>query len=427
MVAIFFQVITVPVLLMCWGSEIYGIWILASTIPAFIAMSDVGLTTSATSSMIEKITAKDRAGANTIFLTTFFSLAAIAIVLSVIAIFLIQGVILPDLHFSDGYLGVRSVVTLLIFFGAAALISAAIHAGFCAFDRYATGTMLLSGIRLVESSSTICVALAGGSLIDAAVALVTIRALSAIGQGLLLFRLVPWLQFNIRGFSRQVLEALLRPSIATMAMPAALAVYLQGVPLVIGLAISPAMVTQFTVIRTMSRFPMQILSMFNHAILPVTARAHFAGDLHSIEKYVGLTILSSAVVGVGSALFLSVFGSGVIYLWTNGRIVPEPVLLFSLVAVMAVNVVWHPLSNLLMIVNHAAAYAPLFLALTAFAVLAVLAVLTVFGVWAIAMPLIALELIMLAIVLRGIGLVLFKQRNAREIFLAIWRATLEAF
>ncbi|MFC8316662.1 hypothetical protein ACFUEJ_24125, partial [Gordonia sp. NPDC057258] len=44
-VSVFAQIVSVPLFLSVWGAAKYGEWILISTIPTYLALSDLGLST----------------------------------------------------------------------------------------------------------------------------------------------------------------------------------------------------------------------------------------------------------------------------------------------------------------------------------------------------------------------------------------------
>ena len=74
------------------------------------------------------------------------------------------------------------------------------------------------------------------------------------------------------------------------------------------------------------------------------------------------TLVTDAAILVPGALVLLVFGQKIVALWTHGTVHPPFDLVAVMTAVMLVNGMWHPVSNLILAANRHATYSYTYLA-----------------------------------------------------------------
>lgn len=357
------QLALVPVLATHWGLKLYGTWLMLFTIPSYLALGDFGFATAAGVDMTMKVAHGDKDGA----LTTYHSaLTAITIVsTTVFLIAVLICLLLPkawvtfDIPVSPA--NIRLVLVLIVAYGLICLASSILMAGFRCSGLYATGVMGQSITQLIEGSACIITVLCGGSLLAAALAYVIARTTSVIGQGLMLTFQVPWLRLGFSGANLDEIKRLARPAFAAMALPFAQAAFLQGTPVVLGIATGAATVPIFTTARTLIRAGVQFTTLLNHALMPEFSTAVARGDARLQRHFFFATLATNAAILIPGALVLIFFGQQIVGLWTHGKIHPSFDLIAVMTAVMLVNGMWFPVSNLILAANRHATYSYIFL------------------------------------------------------------------
>ncbi|WP_297296936.1 hypothetical protein [uncultured Methylovirgula sp.] len=363
-VTIGLQLGLVPVLATHWGLKLYGTWLMLFTIPSYLALGDFGFATAAGVDMTMKVARGDKDGT----LVTYHSaLTAITLVSS--TVFLIAVIIcalLParwitfDIPVSPG--AIRVLLILIVAYGLICLASSLLMAGFRCSGLYAVGVVGQSVTQLTEGCACIVTVLCGGSLLAAASAYLIARSICVIGQALLLTFQVPWLRLGFSGANFNEIKRLAKPAFAAMALPFAQAAFLQGTPVMLGAATNAATVPVFTTARTLIRAGVQFTTLLNHALMPEFSTAVARGDTRLQRHFLFATFATDAAILVPGALVLLLFGQKIIALWTHHTVHPSFDLIAVMTAVMFVNGMWLPVSNLILAANRHATYSYIFLA-----------------------------------------------------------------
>ena len=80
------QLFSIPLYLSAWGTHLYGEWLLLTTIPAYLIMSDMGLTSVAGNNMTMQVGSTDRSTALATFQSTWLFLSLISFLLIIIVL-----------------------------------------------------------------------------------------------------------------------------------------------------------------------------------------------------------------------------------------------------------------------------------------------------------------------------------------------------
>ena len=362
------QIVLVPVFATRWGLERYGIWLLLSSVPSYLSLSDFGFATAAASDMTMRVARGDQRGALVTFQSTWVLIGIVSAVLTTFFVAVVWFIPASNLP-SDGAVSASEMRSTLVILGVFALVSmqgSIFHAGFQCAGRYARGISLSAVTSLVEGAAAVCVLTFGGSLRDLAASYLVCRTISLLLQSLVLGRTVPWLSFGYRHASWTEIRRLYRPAVAVMALPFAQAVFLQGTIVVIGVAASPAAVPAFTAVRTLTRTGVQFATMVNHAIMPEMASAVALEDVQLQARIIAITLQASALMVLPLACGILVLGRWFVGVWTHGAIEPSGALIAVMTFVMVLQGFWVPLSNLLLAANRHSAYSYVFLATSVF-------------------------------------------------------------
>jgi O-antigen/teichoic acid export membrane protein len=362
LVSLISQLVLLPILATKWGLDRYGMWILISTVPAYLALGDFGFATAAGNDMTIKVAQKNKSGAIDIF-QSIYLLSSLTVVLGIFIIIVGFSLIPPNVTSSASIWHVDNKFTLLtmLIYGVVALQGGVFQAGFRCSGNYALGTSLLALTTLVESAATVLVVVLGYDATIVAVTLLGLRILALLSQVLILRVKVPWLPLGFHRASLLQLKYLAGSAFAVMVLPLGQAFFLQGTALAVGLAGSPAAVVIFAAVRTLTRTPVQFVNLINYALCPEFTKLAAREEHRQLTFFVFLTAFLSFVAAIGALIILLFSGQEIVKIWSNGRVVVPYDLLVLMSFSMVLHAVWEPLSNLLLSINRQASYTYAFL------------------------------------------------------------------
>lgn len=399
-VTLLIQFGSVPLLLAAWGEKTFGLWLVISAIPSYLALGEFGFSSAAANDMTLATARGAHAQAREVFesvlaLQTLVALSLVAIVSTVVL--LVPDRLLPQTATISGA-ELRVVWILQSFQAVATLSCGAFGGGFQSSGRYALGVFLNNSSRLMESLALIVGALLFHGFAAAATLMLATRLAAMLVMAVLLFRAAPWLRVGFRHASAAHIRRLARPALAVAVVPAAFAVSLQGFVLVVGATLSLDTVAVFSTVRTVTRTVIQAGGVINHAIMPELTRAFGAKDGLRVQRLIRLNLVSVLALNAVALALVATLGTWVVALWTRGRIVPDPMLVIGLAGVAALHGFWLSRANLLLAVNRQSAFSYWFLAVSLLTVLAAVPAALAFGVEGLLLPLLAGESVMIVIV-----------------------------
>ncbi len=353
------QIVSIPVMVGAWGASGYGTWLMLATIPAYLALTDLGFLAASTSEMTARAARGEKDGVRRLFNALATLVATVAV-----AINLIGGLALWAVTGAPWLADHVAVLHLLLLYSGLALISRVSLAVLRANGAYAVGTLTYDILTFAELMVTLLVVRAGGDYAEACLVMIAGRLVNILVVHALLKHRVPWLALSLRAVSLAELRRLVKPALSGMAISASLSIMLQTSVLIIGAVLSPAAAAVFATVRTVSRIPIQCIGVVSRATMPSLASATALGSRERRQHLVHLNGFLVALILLPSAAVLALFGSDVITWWTAGGIQPGK----GFKAVMALGMVahggWSVAANLLMATNSHSGFAALLVALT---------------------------------------------------------------
>lgn len=404
------QLITVPILAWAWGVERYGVWLMLTTIPSYLSLSDFGFATAATVQMTVSCARGDRADVVRTFhavLCLQYIISAILIFLALLVFFLGRSAAL----FPHWAIENTTVIATLILYSIGILFCRTILAPLRACGHYAFGTFLHDALAFSEGIVVLVLAAAGNGILPCAVALLVVRLIMIAVLEIARQRRLPWLPSGIRFARWTKMRVLLKPALAALAIPTTLAVNIQGMILIAGYFISPAVVPTLSATRTLSRTWIQLIAVANRASMPEFSAAYARGDVSVRDKILRIHLLLVLLVLLpGSALF-AFFGSRFVGMWTAGHIVPESGFIALMALATFIHGLWYFASNLLLSTNNHARLAGVLWLSCIGAFLVAVTSATSWGLIGIAVAIIAGEFIALTGAYLGRGGIRFSRKD----------------
>lgn len=353
-VVVVIQLAGVPILLHAWGTQLYGEWLILAAVPVSLSMADLGFSQSAGNDMTARMGHGDVVGA----LAVLQSLAALVYGFALLGLLLVTLLIflLPLNHwFHFTHLSVVDARWILWLFAAEVLVKlldGVNHAGFRANGDYAMQIGISASTMLVQQLGVWGLSLAGHGPLDAAVWFAIVRFVVTPATIMLLYHRHSSLRPGFAHARWIHLQGLVRPSLANLAMPIALALNIQGMVLVVAAVMGPTAVVVFSVLRTLTRFVVQGIAVVTHSLEPEVARAWGQGNSVLIRTLYIRSAEISGLLAAGSAAVLYFLGNWIVAFWTHGKVVMHPALYDWLLLSAITTVLWHSGINFLKALNR---------------------------------------------------------------------------
>lgn len=343
LVLLIIQLLGVPILLHAWGPQLYGEWLILFSIPAYLAIMDLGFSQSAANDMTASVARGDREGALAVFQSLLAMVCGISIGGLILAAVLVFSLPLEQ-AFRFQAMDVNAVQWVLFLFAVevlAGLPDGVSHAGFRAAGDYALHLGLHCTGRLIQFAGVWIAALAGYGPVVAAWIYCSVRLVVMLSLASLLVKRHIWFCFGIEHMSGSHMRRLLRPALANVAFPFAQALNIQGMVLVVGAVLGPLAVVTFSTLRTLTRMAMQLILAVPNAMEPEMAAAYGAGDTRLIRSLFVHGLRGALWLGLAAVAGLAIFGSFILDIWTNGKVEMDALLFAWLLVAAIASVSWY--------------------------------------------------------------------------------------
>lgn len=310
------QVVSVPVFLHFWSLDQYGGWLVLAAIPTYFALADFGFLAVTINKMTIVSASGDSARANVLFQS------ACKLYLFVMAgVCLLAGAIVSILHHAPfDTPGNKLALVLLVAGAVLSMSSSLVDAVFRSRGEFALGTQLGNGARVIEWMGLLAGLSVGRTYLSAAIGQFIACMLTFLLKWQVSSRRHPDIRWSISAACGQELRELVKPALAFMAFPAGNAISIQGMTLVVGHLFGPAFLAMFNTYRTIARIQTQAISLVGRSAWPEISRQFGEGHLPAVISLTRRGTLLSVAIAIASSVFLSLFGSELLQLWTSGRV-----------------------------------------------------------------------------------------------------------
>lgn len=332
----------VPILLQAWGTQLYGEWLVLFAIPAYLSMANLGYSLSIANDMTALTARDDRGGALMAFQSLIALISVTALTMAVIVGVVVTVVPVAGwLHLTGlSASTIRWVLLLLAGEILIQLFGGVSSAGYRATREYGLGATLDATVILLQSVAIWIAALAGFGIVGAAAAFLCVRvAGTLVTTGVLIHR-HPWLRIGFRQARLRYIRNLLSPSFASLMLPISNALKNQGLLLVVNALLGPIAVVVFSVLRTLTRLSLRLVSIVSHSIEPEVASAEGSRD-RDLQRRLYLAGLRGSwwlSILIGIALYF--IGNTILRVWTHGQVPMDKTLFIWLLAASAISAIW---------------------------------------------------------------------------------------
>lgn len=347
-VTIVIQLVSLPLYLLYWDTATYGTWLMLSAIPAYLSMADVGMISAAGNKMTMALGKGDVLQANRVFHSAQMFMGVVCGALALLVVPIVLWAPLPWLASMD----IRVALAALSISVLVSLVGGLSDAVFKSTQRYATGTMLGTFVRLGEWLGAMIGLATIGSFPAVAMCGLAVRLAGTLALIVLAQRGDHGLTWGTHLADRAEIHTTVKPALAFMAFPLANALSFQGMTLLVGALFGPIAVAVFNTYRTISRVAVQVTAIFSHALWPEFSRLFGQGAVAGINSLFRRSSLLSAAQALLLSLILYFLSPWLLQVWTRGAIEFDPSLMQLMLLYAAVAGIWHVPRVLLMATNQ---------------------------------------------------------------------------
>lgn len=402
-VATLIQLVSVPIFLRHWGTDLYGEWLLLNSIPSNFALSDIGFGSTAGNEMTMLMATGRQAEALDVFQSVLALTTAVSSLLG--AAFMAAVWFLPFdrwLHtYSISAHDTRVVILLLVLSTLLGMQETLYQAAFRCVSKYVYGTFLKGIVLLLSFAAVSGVVLFGGDVVQTAWAYFVVNAAGTLLLWVALKREVPWIRFGFEHARRATLRRLLAPSVSFLALPVGNLLNLQGMLLVVGHVLGPVAVVIFATARTVSRVAVQFMQMIGNTIWPELSTAVGAGDWALARSIHRRACQISIASGLAIVATMAAVGPWIWRRWTLHRFPTDTPLLDLMLLLVVFSSLWMTSITALTATNRHQRITLVYLLATSGSLAAAWALAYPLGLHGVALALIAGEALMAATVLRA--------------------------
>jgi O-antigen/teichoic acid export membrane protein len=349
------RIVLVPLFLLAWGTDIYGEWLLLSSMVAYLSLTEMGAQLYIVNRMTQAYAQQD----NDQFCKILHTGLALFLLIP-IAVFVIFVAVISCfnpatfLHITQtGHSTMILVLAILAFQIVISLPASVLFRVYFAVEMLPRGVMLINLMQLMS-----LILLAGGLWWRWGMVAIAILQLIPYGltAGLALFDLNrKFPEFKILSLGAADFScglSFIKPSLHFFLIQLGQAFSLQGTVLVVGMVMGPLQVVLFSTMRTMVNLIRSFLDQLAHAAWPEMTRLDAQEDR---DKFLALfrVILRSTLVA--AILFITVFhfyGGYIYHFWLRKTVPFEQPVMDLFLIYMAQFIFWLTCSHPLLATNR---------------------------------------------------------------------------
>lgn len=349
------RLLLVPLFLKTWGSEAYGEWLMLSTLPAWLALSDLGGQVYFVNRLTMAWAARDIPMFRKVLGTAIAVFLLLPGFLFLIFSFLISIFPIPAL------LGVsatpppigKGAMLFLAFQVLVSLPQGLVLGVYRAIGELPRGVMLGNGMLLGQLLLTAGILALNGSMVTVA----AVQSLPAVAVAVYALRdirgrLPTHGLFNPRYYDKSIAQKALRPSLHFFGIQMAQALVIQGSTMVVGWALGSVEVVVFATMRMLINLARQVLGLLSHSAWPEFTRLEGNGEYAHLTKLLQTIGRASFIGALALSLVLTIFGREIFTYWLSGRLEYNAAAMSAFCAYILLSVHWTLHANLLMAINR---------------------------------------------------------------------------
>ncbi len=337
-----YQFISVPLFLHFWNKEGYGEWLVLFSIPSLLWSLEGGLAGVASNRMTVAASAGNWDLANSLFqnvlliqsIFSAFILAAAVTVASTVKL----GSYFAFRHTSNADTSI--IVVLLIGYMLTGFCLSLLRAAYRASEIEARGVMANNLWRMLEFCLVALVLATHGNPVFLAQCMLFCVVVVTILVWIDVRKTCPHIEFGLERASWSQTKRIFIDGLPLLSGQAAMALYLQGYPLIINRTIGASFVVTFVTIRTVSRMVLLFIQVVGASSAPEISRSYGRQDWVVYLRLLKIMLTCSICGGAITLLTLSTVGPWIIAKWTGGKVIIDHLPMFLFAISIALQGIW---------------------------------------------------------------------------------------
>jgi O-antigen/teichoic acid export membrane protein len=345
----------VPLFLLAWGANIYGEWLLLSSMVAYLTLTDMGGATFIGNRMTQAFAHRDYDLFRKILhtgLALFLAIPLVVFIVFITLIFFFNPA--PFLHITQtSHRVVILVLALLAFQFVISLPQGILLRVYFAVEMLPRGVMLLNLMQFLSLCLVAGGLWLGWGMVPIALlqiipyGLIAVTALYDINRKFPQFRI---LSLKAADFSFGL--SFIKPSLHFFLIQISQAFSAQGIVLVVGMVLGPVQVVLFSTIRTLVNLIRSFFEQVSHAAWPEMTRLDAQQDM---DKFLALFRIILRTTLMASILFMTIlhfFGGFIYHFWLRKTVPFEQPVLDLFLIYMGQFIFWLTCSHPLLATNR---------------------------------------------------------------------------
>jgi O-antigen/teichoic acid export membrane protein len=348
------QLVSLPIFLKYWGTDLYGEWLILSSIPIYLSMSDIGFGVAAANEMTMKIAQDKEKEALSVFQSIWLIVSITSIIFALIAILGVNFIPLKQWLNISRMTNKETVIvfSLLIIHVLAGIQASFLTSGFRCEGNYAIGVHCYTVSRFCEYLVLLLAVTLGANPPIAALSFMLTRIFFVLIVRAILKYKSPWIIYGYKYANVNNIKKLTKPALASMGFPLSTALSNQGSLIIIGSFFNPSSVVVFSVLRTVSRIVIQLIGIVRNTISPEISSAYGKRDLNLVKKIHRNACQISFYLALSSVLILVIKGDWLLKKWTVGQIEIDLTLFYLFLLIIIVSSLWYVSITVLTATNN---------------------------------------------------------------------------
>ncbi len=337
------RLINIPLFLATWDADLYGEWLVLSTLLVYFQMGNLGFAQTSANEMTMAVARGNRAAALRSYQSSALSLCVIGLGILALVFSVLWWCPLAQ-WFNVTRIDDGAIRRVMLLFVASVLVYFFIGLFLAAYrceGRYHRGLLFVNLFVLLDFLGTIATLLAGGEQVHVAMVMLGARLIAALLMFVDLRRMAPWIRLGFSDASGAEVKRLLSPSLAFMAFPVGTALTDQGFVLAISHALTPTAVVAYTALRTMTNIAIRVYDLVKQAVYPELSMAFGQQNIPLLRRLHRLACQASLWIGLAIIVLLSTTGRWLFEFWTRGRLEYDSTMMLFLLFLLFLRSSWN--------------------------------------------------------------------------------------
>lgn len=305
------------------GSQSYGIWLIISSITAYLFLLHLGVPMASVRELTQAIALKDHERINRIVT----SCAVLYLVFGVVVMLLGVPLFYFFEHNYDIPLALKSearaaFIVSLVQTGLA-FIATMPYAILSAYESFVAKNTLMAVVLVVRSIVNVVLVLIYPSFLTLGVLMLIATVFEMLLMWGYIFRTYPVIRPRLSQFSMDTIRGIFGFSVWVFLMALGSQIAFQTSPLIIGHYMSTADVPSVAVPNSLMLILMQFVGGIASVIMPVATNMQTSGDFNTLRQVYYKWTKISLALSVCAGLFLIVFGPSFLRFWIGPSFTPE--------------------------------------------------------------------------------------------------------